>query len=124
MKISEYKGEAAIELLADLLEPASIILTDEKVKKVIAETQEKKITPVVAVSRVLKLHKKEIIEIMARLDGVPVKKYECNIISLPKQLLEILNDEELMVFFKSQAEEMMQSESFGLRMENIEAGEK
>ena len=72
MKLSEYRNEAAIELLADILEPATKILADEKIKELINGPR------ISLIKYVLKNHKSEIIEILAIMDGVPVEEYECN----------------------------------------------
>ncbi len=124
MKVTDFKDEAALDLLAEIIEPASVIFSDDKVKAVLKEAQDKGGSRAKAVAEILKLHKKEIIEIMAALDGVPVKDFHCNILTLPKKLLEILNDEELMDFFASQAEELTLSASSGLHTENTEEAGK
>ena len=36
MKLSEVKGEAALDLLADIIEPAAEIMSDPKVKDLIS----------------------------------------------------------------------------------------
>lgn len=97
MKLSEIKGEAALDLLADLIEPASEIMTDPEVKKLAQAKNKGAIVKVI-----IKNHKKAIREILAALDGVPADQYEMNIFTLPMKLLEILNDPELVDFFTSQ----------------------
>nr|DAI82398.1 MAG TPA: hypothetical protein [Caudoviricetes sp.] len=94
MKLSEYKNEAAIELLADILEPATKILADEKIKELIDGPR------ISLIKYVLKNHKSEIIEILAIMDGVPVEEYECNFLTLPSKVMALLNDKDLMSFFK------------------------
>lgn len=94
-KLSEYKNEEALDLLADLLVPLSNIMTD---KKIGGKWKKNRIE---AVSYIIKNHKKSVIEIMARLENTPVKEYECNMVTLPVQILGILNDTELLGFFNS-----------------------
>ena len=94
MKLSEYKNEQALDILADILEPSSKIFSDKEVKKAF-ETGDK----IRGIKAAIKTHKSEIIEILAVLDGVPVAEYECNVLTLPIKLLEILNDTDLMSFF-------------------------
>ncbi|MCM1328842.1 MAG: hypothetical protein NC253_05310 [Ruminococcus sp.] len=94
-KISEYIGEEALDLLADLIEPAAEIFGD----KDIAKASRKGGGRTAAIKLAVKNHKKAIIEILARLDGVPVEEYKCNVLSLPQKILEILNDKELLDFF-------------------------
>lgn len=93
-KISEYKNEESLELLADIIEPAAAILSDKKIAGLMRSGEKLK-----AVSAAIKAHKNEVIEILARLNETPVDEYECNIFSLPAALLEILNDEGLLDFF-------------------------
>lgn len=118
MKLSEYKGEEAIELLADILEPTVEIFADDDVRKAITNDEPK----MKIISKVLKSHKKEIIQIMARMDNTPVEKYEVNVLTLPKKVLEILNDEDLNGFFKSQYQSTVENAS-GSATENIKETE-
>ena len=99
MKLSEIKKDEALDVLADILEPASQILTDEKIKELFQKESKLKL-----VSYILKNHKSEIIEIMARLDGEEPEDYTFSLIDLPKKVLEILNDEALKDLFTSQAQ--------------------
>lgn len=95
MKLSDYKNEDAIEVIADILEPLSVIFTDEEIKK------EKNKNRMKAVSMALKKYKKEVIQILARIDDVPVDKYECNALTLPMKVLEVMNDKEVQDFLES-----------------------
>lgn len=100
MKFSEIKGQKAIEVLGDLLEPSIEIMSDERVSKAFKDEK-----PILETAKIiLKEHSESVVEILAALDGVPVEKYECNILSLPSKLLEILNDEALISFFQSQVQ--------------------
>ena len=94
MKLSEYKNEQALDILADILEPAATIFSDKEVKEAFGTGDKIK-----GIKTVIKTHKKEIIEILAVLDGVPVAEYECNVLTFPVKLLEILNDTDLTNFF-------------------------
>lgn len=100
MKLSEIKGEKAIEVFADLLDPVSKILSDEDVLKSI-QGKEKQ---VVVIQKMLKSHTKEIIEIMAILDGTPVEEYEVDFVTLPMKLIEIFNDEAVIELFTLQGQ--------------------
>lgn len=95
-KLSEYKDGEALEMLAEIIEPVTLILADKKVMK------EFKKTKIKGVSYILKNHKEQIIPILATLEGVPEKDYHCNIVTLPKVLIEIMNDKDLVDFFGSQ----------------------
>lgn len=121
MKLSDYKDEEALELLADLLEPVAEILSD---KAILAAMQAKEINKMGAIKYAIKQHKKSVIEVLAILEGVPVNEYHCNVFTLPVKLLEILNDPELMDFFKLQVQGMTEEESFGSATEVTQAKRK
>lgn len=93
MKLSDYKNEDAVEIIADIIEPLSVIFTDEEIKN---EKNRMK-----AIAKALKKYKKEVIQILARIDGVPVDKYECNALTLPIKVLEVMNDKEVQDFLES-----------------------
>ena len=113
MKLSEVKGEAALDLLADIIEPATEIMTDSNVQKLIKAKDKGKV-----IKTLIKDHKKSIIEILATIDGIPVEQYEVNVFTLPIKLLELLKDKDLVNFFTSQ--ELMEEQThFADPVENI-----
>ena len=114
-KLSEYKDEEALDLLADILEPAANILADKAVQEAWENGNRLKFA-----GTVIKKHKKEVIQILATLDGVPVTEFHCNVFTLPARIIEITNDKELLNFFTSQVQEMTESISSGRVMENTE----
>lgn len=94
-KLSEIKGEEALDVLAEIIEPAAEIFTDEAVKKALTEGKNK----LEAVKVVLKNHKKAVIAVMAALEGVAVEEYQPPLLALPAMLLEVLNDPDLQKLF-------------------------
>ena len=94
-KLSEIKGEEPLETLAEIIEPAAEIFTDEAVKKALTEGKNK----LEAVKVVLKNHKKAVIAVMAALEGVAIEKYQPPLLALPTMLMEVLNDPELQKLF-------------------------
>lgn len=102
MKLSEYRGEKALDILADLIEPAAAIMSDKRISDLAKSG--KPVTTLV--KPLIKGHKKEVIEIMAVLEGETTEKYKekVNIFTLPAKLLEILNDKELMSLFTLQGQ--------------------
>lgn len=116
MKITDFKNEEAIDLLADILEPVTKILGDKQ----IAAAVKAKSNKLVIAKLALKNHKREVVEILALCNGCEVKDYTCNIITITKDLLELLNDKELIDFFQSQ-QQMMANESSISAMENTKA---
>lgn len=114
-KLSEIKGEDAIDVLADILEPLTIIMSDDEIRKAVKA----KLPNIKIIYLALKSHKKEIVKILAVMDGQDAETYEVNLLELPARILEILNDETLMSLFTSQGQ-MMGSEHSGTALENTE----
>lgn len=96
MKLSDYKDEQALDLLAELIEPLSEILSDKEVRKAAEEGKKAK-----TVSVAIKNHKKEVMCVLAALDGVPVEEFHCNVLTLPVKLIEMLNDPDISQLFIS-----------------------
>lgn len=98
-KLSEYKGEDALLLLADLLEPALIIMKDgDFVKEARAGNEAR------AIKVGIKNHPHEVMEILAIYNETPLEEFKekCNFASLPKMAIEIMEDKDLIDFFTSQ----------------------
>ena len=121
MKLSDFKGEEALDVLADIIEPLTSILSDKEIQAL----SKKKNTPVMKfVKPAIKNHKKELIEVLARLNKQTVEEYEKNIslVTLPMQVLELINDPEVQSLFHSQEESRITSlASSSPAMENTEA---
>ena len=98
MKLSEYQGEAALDILADLIEPAGEIMSDKQIGDIFKENRFK------AIGLAIKNHKRAVMQILATMDGVPVEEYKCNVFSLPVKILEILNDPEMIQLFQYQGQ--------------------
>lgn len=109
-RLSEYRGEQAIEVMGDILEPATIIMGDPEIRKLNDDSASK----VKIVKYILKNHRESVLQIMAVLDGVDVddkKAYEdyrksVNFFTLPMNLLSILNDPDVQSLFTSQGQMM------------------
>jgi hypothetical protein len=119
MRLSEIKGEQALDVLADLLEPIQTIMADDKAKQLFKGGSEGMIK---ASRYLLKTHKKEVIEIMAITELKTVEEYteQMSVISLPVKLLEILNDPELQSLFTSLSQNE-DADNFGSVSERTEA---
>lgn len=117
-KLSEYKDEEALDLLADLLDPISVIAGDEEFRKAIGGNKR-----LAAVRIALKKYKPQVMEILAACEGIPVEEYHCNLLTAPMRLLDILMDKDLITGFTSQVREMKQGESSGPATVNTEGGE-
>lgn len=119
MKLSDIKGDRALDVLADIIEPSAEIMADENVKNA-ARAGNK----VAAVKHILKDHKTAIFAILAATEGITADEYRAktNLATLPAELLEMLNDPALTSLFQSQGQEMA-AEPFGSAMGNIEDSE-
>ena len=121
MKLSDYKGEEALDVLADIIEPLANIITDEEIQALAKDDK----TPILAmVKPAIKNHKKDLIEVLARLENVSVEEYKetMNLITLPKQVLELLNEPEVHdLFFSQEQSEVTSLTSSSSAMENTEA---
>lgn len=107
-KLSQYQDEQALDLLADLLEPISIIAGDKNFTDAMRNGKR-----IAAVKIAVKNHKREVMEILATMEGTPIEDYHCNVLTVPMRLLEIMNDKDLLSVFTLQAQELEQSIASG-----------
>lgn len=113
-RLSEYRGEEALDVLADLIEPAAEIMQDKQLATLFREKN------MAAAAKVaLKNHKKAVLSILARLEDEDPDTYAPSVFALPLKLLEILNDPELVNLFTSQGQNEAQTTS-GSATANIE----
>lgn len=118
-RLSDYKGDEALELWADLLDPLSIILTDNKIKKIIESGQ-----PKIKIAKdILKAHKKEAVEILTRIDPEPIDGFNV-VLRLVNLIAEIGQHDDIKSFFAYAEQEKMEDESGGSVMENTEDEER
>jgi hypothetical protein len=108
MRLSDYKNEEALDVLAEILEPAAIIVADKELVKLAGNAK----TRIKAASYALKEHKKEVIAIIAALHRQEPEELEFSVASIGIELLDIFNDPALQEVFLSQGQ-MTSSESFG-----------
>ena len=100
MKLSEIKGEKALDAMADLLDPLALIFADPEIQRSVKNDEPK----MILVKKILKTHKKEAIQIMAILDGETPETYEVSLLKIPLKLLEIINDPEVQSLFTYQGQ--------------------
>ena len=113
MRLSDFKGEKAVDILADMMNPASVIFKDEEVKKMFTKGS----TYMDIGGYILKDHKSEILDIYEILMHEP--KENANPIKLIQLVMDIIEDDELTSLFTSQSQLM----SSGSATENTEDGE-
>ncbi len=117
MKLSEYKGEDALDILADLIEPAAEIMTDPEIISAFRGD-----VPKTKIARlIIKGHKSAIISVLAALERENPEEYakKMNLFTLPAKLVELFNDPELINLFTLQGQET-EGTSSGSATESIE----
>lgn len=113
--LSDYTGEEAIDLWADLLEPIADIYSDNEVKEAFKECD----TMLKKAHVILKLKKEDAAKIIERVDPTPITGMNLPVRFI-KLLLEIEHSEEFGGFFGLSRQEENQSTSSGSVMENTE----
>ncbi len=94
-KLSEIRGENALDVLADLLEPVSEIFTDREFTKKLHDG-DKMCACVLAIRN----HKSAILKILAILEGVSPEEYNPSLAEIPILLLQLLNDPDVVAVFQ------------------------
>ena len=114
-KLSDYQGEAAIDLWADLMDTASVIINDPKVRKKSGGSR------IALAKTMLKLHKKEVCKILLRIDDTPINGLNI-LVRLLGLLEEAFDDPYLRAFFGMQSQNETE-ESSGSATENTKEEE-
>jgi hypothetical protein len=123
-KLNEIRGEAAVDVLADLIAPTINIATDPELARGIvevgrdAEAGKERREAIIGylkenIPALIKSHRADVIAILAALHGEDAKEYAANLtpIALMRDLVETLNDEAFVGFFTSAAQENVASAS-------------
>lgn len=120
-KLSEFKDDEAMDVLAEILEPAYNLIKDNDFKVAMRGDKEKGILPnrLDAVKVAVTKHRKDVVKMMAVLNETPVEEFHYNLLTLPTMMLEMLNDKELIHFFSYKSETDLETPS-GSAMENTE----
>lgn len=93
-KLSEIKGEEALDVLAEILVPITAIANDDEVK----DGFETNVAMCVAIA--LKKHKSEVMDILAAIDGKPKEEMDIDLLTLPTVMVEILNEPAVQSLFR------------------------
>ncbi len=104
-KLNEYHDEEALDLLADLVEPVAELVADKEFAKAFDTNK------AAAVRIAIKAHKPTVMQILARLDGVPLEEYHCDLFTIPARLIELISDPSLLAVFSSSEATSAASES-------------
>ena len=119
MNLFELENEDAVDMLADILEPACKIMANEEVQKAYRSKKPK----LLIIKTMLKECKESVVELLAIINGKDPKEYKCTIPSIIKDLLSLLNDENVQVLFQSQSQNIIKTSS-GSATENTEVEEQ
>ena len=106
--LCDYKGEDAIELWADLLEPINTILGDKDVEKSLKSGKSK----MQIAGAILKNHRAEAEEILLRIDPTPLDGLNI-VIRLVALIVELGKNEDIKAFFGFAEQAQTESESSG-----------
>ena len=115
-RLSDYQGEEAIELWADIMDSASVIFSDKELRKYAEGSK------INLAKAMLKSHKKEVCDILLRIDDTPINGFNI-IVRLVQILEEIGANPEVRDFFGMQSQNEQQ-ESSGSATENTEGKKK
>lgn len=111
----ERTNEEALDLFADLIEPAVEIISDKRI-----EMMYKSGNKIAAIKQAIKCHKSAVIEILSLIDGIPKEEYKVSVIALPIKLMNLINNPELEELFTGQSQK--ETAYSGSATENIEEG--
>lgn len=92
--VGNLENEEMIEALGDVLESIEVLKEDEKLLKIIESQNVLKIGIYLC-----KNHSKEVVDIMASLEGTPREEYKLTIPKVIKALNEIKADDDMLAFF-------------------------
>ena len=101
MRLSDYKNEAALELFADMMEPAGAILADDEVKEAFSAQPMDKAG---IVRLLMKKHPSEVLEIIRLIDGGDPKTYTISFLQIPVKLMDLLSDPDVIMLFTPQGQ--------------------
>jgi hypothetical protein len=118
-KTLREQNEEALDLFADLMEPAAEILADPEISGQIGTG----VAPVKIIKPAIKNHKGAVIEILARLHGQEPDEYKVNLFMLPIELTRLLTKPEVQDFLSSLAQSA-EDDASGSPTENTEDAER
>lgn len=116
-QLSEIKGQDAIEVLGDILDPLVEILSDEEIQRIYQKERN-----VDVVRYIMKNHSQKVLEVMAIIDGEDLESYQPSLLDIPIKLMQLIRDPVFAQLFTSQAQNMDNASS-GSVMENTGATE-
>ena len=97
--LADIKGDAALELVADLIDPVTEIMSDPAVAAAYRGTDDEPGSKAKAIKVAIKAHKKAVTTILALMDEEDPKTYQPSAMVIPVRLLQILNDPDMNSLF-------------------------
>ena len=122
MRLSEIKGTDAIDVIADIIDPVTVILADKEIQEAIESRK-----PYLLIAKtILKNQKEAILEVLAVLHKEDPKEFKPSLIELPIMLVQlvqdVMNNKELVDLFQLQGVKTASVSSFPA-MQNTEGTE-
>lgn len=117
-KLSDYKGEDAMELWGDLIELFVPILADKEIANIVGSGQPK----LMIAKAILSKHKADAEKILLRIDDTPINGLNL-VIRLVAIITEIGRDETVKSFFGFAEQATTEEESTGSHTESTEEDE-
>lgn len=97
--LADIKGDAALELVADLIDPVTEIMSDPAVAAAYRGTDDEPGSKAKAIKVAIKAHKKAVTTILALMDEEDPKTYQPSAMVIPVRLMQILTDPDMNSLF-------------------------
>lgn len=97
MRLSEIKGESALDTLAELMEPIAEVMGDEEIVELMNSGKPK----ILIVNKAIKNHKDAVITALSLLEQQDKEEFLANLTlaKLPVMLLDVINDPDIQPLF-------------------------
>lgn len=97
--LADIKGDAALDLVADLIDPVTEIMSDPVVAAAYRGTEKEPGSKAKAIKVAIKTHKKAVTTILALMDEEDPKTYQPSAMVIPVRLMQILTDPDMNSLF-------------------------
>ena len=120
-KLSEFKDDEAMDVLVEILDPATNLIKNNEFRIAIKGDKKNGIKPdrTKAIKVAITDNRKDVVKIMAVLNETPVEDFHYDLFTLPRMMLDMFNDKELIDFFRYRSETGLETPS-GSVTENTE----
>ena len=93
--LADIKGDAALDLVADLIDPVTEVMSDPVVAAAYRGTEKEPGSKAKAIKVAIKTHKKAITTILAIMDEEDPETYQPSAMVIPVRLMQILSDPDM-----------------------------